>query len=296
VKLRVSAGFPLTAYDTAGNIKLYNGKPLDALAETFKNEKDPTFAPNGHTVVYVEDGQLVTADAVDRQADRDKLTAGSTNYAHPTFAPTRADTVLAVLRFTGSDSDLCFARVTKGRRVTPQCIADDKMAVRSVHWLDGGNFILLAATRLSDKSVGMYQYKSDKPFSANASNWHDGQWITDLGKRGVYDAVLSPDGKLLAGAANINGKGYRLYLTDKFDNIQFTGIQPLPVLACKLAWIDNENLAIVQFNADCDQGGSGIGQIVRVGVPDPTKPRAITGPIGITDQGDNPAFPLLLGG
>jgi beta-lactam-binding protein with PASTA domain len=288
VTLRVSAGFPLMAYDNQANVKLFDGRQLPALAKSDELEQDPTFSPNGHTVVYVEDGQLVAADVRDRQFRR-VLTSGAARYAHPTFAPTNEDAVLAMVRVNDDgDGDLCFGRV-KEDSFKPECIADDKVHVRAARWLGTGNAIILNADR--DGELGIYQYTSAKPFSADKSNWKDGRFVTEPGKRGVFDAALSPDGKLLAASANIQGKGFSLYLTDKTDNIKLTGLEPLPILACKLQWIDNQNLAIVKFNADCEQGASGVGEIVRINVTD-----KVPTPVPIVRQADNPVFRPLAGG
>jgi beta-lactam-binding protein with PASTA domain len=303
VTMLVAAGFPSMVFDNDDNVKRVTGSGgfLPAIAKSpDAREKDPTWAPDGYHVVYTSNGQLTVVDVRDIDQDRAKdpvtLTSGDAKYRDPIFAPTgtdpaapvKRDPVLAVVRAGATDADLCFARL-KNNGFQPRCLADDKLTIAAPHWVPGGKQIVVPAST-DGESWGVRLYESDKPYSADPDEWKDKGFVTDPSKRFIMDLGVSPDKKWLAAAANIHGDSFSLYLTqDPFENIKLTKVDPLPINACKVTWIDNTHLAIVKFGPSCDQT-TGAGEIARISVGNPKKQTTIV------DNGDNPSFRPLPGG
>ncbi len=296
VKLIVSAGFPRVAFDNEVNVLLANGgtgkRIPPAIAKTALQEKDPAWSADGRSVVYTlglpnsDGGRLVSADMLNRDRPPSPLRPASEKYADPSFAPITTRSVLAVSRVNpGGDRDLCFGRV-RVDSFTPQCIADPRVNIGFAHWSANGKRILAVGGQ-PDGRFGIVQYRSKRPFSARAGDWRGGGFITRRAEgKGVRDAAISPDGKRLAAVANLDTPAFQLYLTTPGD-IELRA-KPLPVPACKVMWIDSENLALVKLGETCDQSD---GEIVRINVKNPTETKPVAAP------GDNPAFqPLAAAG
>jgi beta-lactam-binding protein with PASTA domain len=290
ITLLVSAGFPLMAFDSGGNVLLIHagtGKRITpAIAKTAADERDPTWSADRTRVVYTSEGQLLAADPDNRTRKPTILGSKDEQFADPSFAPTPDRAVLAVSRINGADRDLCVG-VAKIDSFTPQCMTDERFATSFAQWSPGGTSILVPA--VSAKGVGIVRYTSEVPFSAKASDWGKGAFVTaPAPDRFVQDMAISPDGKRVAAAANIDGGAFVLYLT-KPDDLSLKNATKLDVPACKVVWLDSRTLAVVKLGSDCKQE---TGEIVRLSVDKPTDP-----PTTITTDGDNPTFkPLAAGG
>ncbi|MGH2943005.1 MAG: PASTA domain-containing protein, partial [Solirubrobacteraceae bacterium] len=286
VKMIVSAGFPRIAFDNDANVLLASGatgkRIAPAIAKTTAVEKDPTWSADGGSVVFTADGQLMSADMLQRDRAATPLRPAAEKYGDPSFAPIATRSVLAVSRQNGTDRDLCVGRV-RVDSYTPQCIADDRFSTGLARWSPDGRTILVAASQ-PDGRFGIVQYTSERPFSARKSDWGKGGFVTSRAAgRGVLDAALSPDGKRLAAIANLDTAVPQLYLTTP-DDIRLRKTQPLPLPACKVQWIDSRNLALVKLGDDCRQPD---GEIVRITVDDPSKTTTVAA------AGDNPTFQPL---
>jgi hypothetical protein len=296
VTLLVAARFPVMAFDNDQNILLADsatGKPITpAVPKSTAVEKDPSWSPDGNSVVYTSGQQLVSANMIERKRTPAPLRPSSEKYADPSFAPIATKSVLAVGHINeharvnnASDHDLCVGSVKLGK-YNPQCIVDDSFSIGFAHWTPDGKTILAFAT--SAKGLGIVRYTSDRAFSTRKADWGKGKFVTTQGgNRGVWDLALSPDGKRLAAIANFDTPVPQLYLTTP-DDIQLQKTKPLPVAACKLVWLDSRNLALVKLGDICTQL---VGEIVRITVDDPTKATPLA------TAGDNPTFqPLSVGG
>ncbi len=304
VRMLVSAGYPSMVFDNDDNVKRVTGGGgvMAAIAKSDAEEKDPTWAPDRLHVVYTSDGQLTVANVRDIDQDRAKdpvtLTSGDTKYRDPLFAPTGTDKaapvpgdpVLVFARRGAKDDDLCFARLKLNGEFNPRCITDDKVTIGTPRWMPGGKQILVPASEDGRATWGVLLYESEKPYSADAGEWEKKGFADEPGKKYTIDLAMSPDGKWLAAASNLHGNRFALYLTtEPFDNIKLANVDPQPINACKVTWIDNTHLAIVKFGPDCSQT-TGTGEIARLSVDKPKKQTTIV------DSGDNPSFRPLPGG
>ena len=132
-----------------------------------------------------------------RLADRGRVVyAGRTKYAAATFAPAPADHVLALVRRTGGDGDLCFARIGDAK-LRPRCSADKRWDLgRQISWRRGGRELLVFGVRRGQpQRFGILRYRSSHAFSTNPADWR-GELATDttVRGRGVIGAAYSPSG------------------------------------------------------------------------------------------------------
>jgi hypothetical protein len=226
-----------------------------------------------------------------RLADRGRIVYdGQTKYAAATFAPAPADGVVALVRRSGDDGDLCFGRIGAAP-LRPRCTADRHWDLgREISWRKGGRELLVfGVLRGQPGHFGILRYRSATPFSTNPADWH-GAVVTDTSVkgRGAIAAAYSPSGEDVALVANFGLTRFAVFVTGAGD-LRDPAAPALPLRACEVAWRpDGRELAVVQSD---DQCGRPVGQIVRV---DPAKPRATT---IVSGGGRHPAYqPLTYAG
>lgn len=288
VRLLVSAGVPQLAFDTGSVLRVFDptrGKTVREAAPPQGTAVEPSWSPDGRRLLYRVGTRLLLVSA--RLADRGRVVYdGTAKYAAATFAPAPADNVIALVRRTGDDGDLCFARVGTGL-LRPRCAADPRWDLgREISWRAGGRQLLVFGVRRGQPGrFGILRYTSAWAFSTNPADWH-GQLVTDtsVSGQGVIAAAYSPSGTSVALVSNIGLPRFQLRVTGA-DGLRTATGPPLPVRACEVAWRpDGRELAVVQSDDACSRA---VGEIVRL---DPQHPRMTT---TVSSGGRHPAYQPL---
>lgn len=292
VRILVAAGVPQLSYDSGDVVRVFDprlGRTIKEASPPSGKAVEPSWSPDGRRLLYRVGRRLLLVSA--RLADRGRVVYdGKTKYASATFAPAPADGVLALVRRTGDDGDLCFGRIGE-RTLAPRCIADDRWDLgRQISWRPGGRELLVfGVLRGQPGHFGILRYRSAASFSTNPHRWR-GELVTDssvLG-RGAISAAFSPSGSQVAVVANFGLRRFQVFVTASSALRDFDA-PALPVRGCEVAWRpDGRELAVVQSD---DQCGRPVGQLVRV---DPKRPRAT---ITVSSGGRHPGYqPLTYAG
>jgi len=285
VRLLVSAGVPQLAFDTGEVLQIFDprlGRIVREASPPAGDAVEPSWSPDGRRVLYRVGNRLLLVSA--RLAGNGRIVySGPTKYAAATFAPAPSDGVVALVRRTGGDGDLCFARVGEAA-LRPRCTADRRWDLgRQISWRHGGRELLVFGVRRGQPGrFGMLRYKSSRAFSTNPADWR-GELVTDTSARGrgTIAASYSPSGDKVALVTNIGLPRFQLQLTSPAD-LRDPSSPALPARACEVAWRpDGGELSVVQSDDDCTRT---LGQLVRV---NPNKPRA---QLTVTSGGRHPVY------
>ncbi|MCW3063446.1 MAG: hypothetical protein JWN32_618, partial [Solirubrobacterales bacterium] len=318
VTVLISVGYPRLAYDDFNNVLMADGgtgKKLPAVTKGTTGFVDPTWSPDGKTLVYRGatgpngTSPLFVIDTTKKDATQAQITSGSDDLHDPTFAPNRKGDLLAAIRVKplpsgGSDGDLCFLRLNGTQQVQPNCITDPQWNLgHRIAWSPDGTKILVfgiqaaattppatppttppAAPALS--TFGLVEYQSALPFSADQNQWGQGKPATDVSTpgKGVIDASFRPDGKQIALVANTDNDtgSFHVFLTKPTD-LLMAKAKALPTGACDASWRpDGGELLIAAFQPQCPSNS--LYAIARV---DPANPTQVN---QIVAQGIDPAW------
>ena len=291
VRLLVSAGSPQLAYDTGDVVRIFDprlGRTVREASPPLGAAVEPSWSPTGRRLIYRVGRRLMLVSA--RLGDRGRVVyEGRTKYAAATFAPAPADGVVALVRRTGGDGDLCFARVGAGE-LRPRCTADKRWDLgRQISWRRGGRELLVfGVLRGKPRQFGILRYRTSRPYSTNPADWR-GELATDKSTgRGAIAAAYSPSGDRVALIANTGLRRFQVFVTGARD-LRDLSTRALPVRGCELAWRpDGRELAVVQSDDACSRP---VGQIVRV---DPQRPRET---VTVSSGGRHPSYqPLTYAG
>src|SRR5204862_6801447 len=89
-----------------------------------------------------------------------------------------------------------------------------------IAWSPDRSAILVFGSKKGDpKAFGLVEFLSNVPFSTHATDWGQGQMVTDDTHpgQGVIAGQWSPDGKQLGLVANFGTQTFHLFLTSSND-------------------------------------------------------------------------------
>ncbi len=290
VRLVVAAGVPRLAFDTgAGVMRLFDprsGRTLRQASPPQGSAVEPSWTADGRRLLYRVGRRLLLASASSASAGR-VVYAGSTRFAAATIAPTLATGVVAMVRRSGSDGDLCFARLGGGD-LQPRCARDRGWDLgRAVSWRpDGRELLVFGVRRGRPGTFGILRYRSSRAFSADPREWR-GAIATDTSQsgRGAIAASYSPSGRSVGLITNVGVERFQVLLAAAAE-LRDPRARPLPVRGCEVAWRpDGREIAVVQSDDACSRP---LGQLVRVNLSTPRQAVTVAG------GGRHPAYQPLV--
>ena len=297
VTLFESVGVPQIAYDNGRDVLLANGangSGSDPIAKTAEQEKDPAFSFDGTRVAFTSEGQVFLRDLLEKDATPAALTEEGERFRDLAWAPTVDVDTLAMIKsgegtqFSDAQTSLCFGAIGREGMETRCMAPSENVLGRKVNWSPDGTTLLVFGGKRDGTEIGMVQYASRRPFSADPADWVSKGFVTDTTQGGqeVLDAALSPDGKQLAVVVLGRGGRTNLLMTKSDDFLlQDQRVKPLGVRACKVIWRpDGQELLVVRADRCL---GSPTGELIRVPIADPKGQRSLT------LSGDNPVFQPL---
>lgn len=270
VRLLVSGGIPLLAFDTGSVVRLLDpvrGRTVREAAPPEADAVEPSWTAAGAQLVYRVGRRLLLAPAQLGEGGR-VLYEGRRQYVLPTFSPSRAHATIAMIRRGDDGGDLCFATVGAGR-IEPRCARDGGWDLgRQISWRKDGREILVFGVRRGNKRrFGILRFRTDRPFTADPGAWR-ASVATSLRRpgRGAIAAAFSPSGQKVALVSNTNTPRFQLTIADA-GKLARPKAEPLPVRACEVSWRpDGDEVAVVQSDDGCQ---TALGDLVRVDVRRP---------------------------
>jgi len=292
VRLVVAAGVPRLAFDTGAVMRLFDprsGRTVREAQPPQGRAAEPSWTADGRRVLYRVGRRLLLASATSPAAGR-IVYAGRTRFAAATIAPTLATGVVAMVRRSGADGDLCFARLGGGD-LQPRCARDPRWDLgRAISWRpDGRELLVFGVRRGRPGTFGILRYRSARAFSADPRDWR-GAIATDTSQagRGVIAAAYAPSGRRVGLVTNAGLERFQVVIAASRE-LRDPAAPALPVRACELAWRpDGDELAVVQSDDACSRPD---GELVRVSVAHPRAAAIVAG------SGRHPAYqPLTYAG
>jgi WD40 repeat protein len=299
VTVLISVGYPRLAYDDGANVLMADGgsgKKLPAITKGTAGFLDPTWSPDGKTLVFrSKSGQLFLIDSTKKDDVPHPITGTSDELHDPTFAPSPKGDLLAAIRRKNNDGDLCLLRLNGTQQVQPNCIPDPQWDLGNrIAWSPDGLQILVPGSQPppgaqpganQPNNFGLIQYKSSLPFTADQNQWGQGKPVTDVSTpgKGVIGAAFAPNGKQIALVADTdNDQGnFKVFLI-KPNDFFMAKAKTLPIPACDVSWRpDGGELLIAVFQQGC---GASAYTLARV---DPAKPTQL---VTLVQQGLDPTW------
>ncbi len=289
VRLVVAAGVPRLAFDTgAGAMRLFDPRSDRTVRQATPPEgsaTEPSWTADGRRVLYRVGRRLLLASATSSSAGR-VVYDGATRFAAATIGPTLQTGVVALVRRSGADGDLCFARLGGGD-LQPRCARDPRWDLgRAISWrADGRELLVFGVRRGRPGTFGILRYRSATAFSVDPRDWR-GAIATDISQqgRGVIAAAFAPSGRNVGLITNVGIERFQVLVTPAAE-LRHPRARALPVRACELAWRpDGAEIAVVQSDDACSRP---LGQLVRV---DLARPRQT---VTVAAGGRHPAYQPL---
>ena len=266
VKLIVSAGFPLLAYDTGGATRVvegFMGWPPVSVKPGASFTTSGSWSPDGTRFAYVRRKRvywrLLGPDGSAPVTPPQLVRRARPPVRQVAFAPS------GVLAFVRRDEEgvaqLCRTDLARPED-KPGCDDVRGWRVNGLSWSSDGTQILLAVKSLRDADdFGLLRV------TQGGAGWHVGNRLLATGKgaRGVRAAAFAPEGDRVAVVSNLHDGFFRLALTTESEP-EPDDSDYLPVQGCDVAWLpDGEQLSVVQ--GSCSRPG--VGPIVRVRLDEP---------------------------
>jgi beta-lactam-binding protein with PASTA domain len=292
VRIVVAAGVPRLAFDTGSVMRLFDpgrGRTVREAQPPEGSAAEPSWTADGRRVLYRVGRRLLLASATSASGGR-VVYAGRTRFAAAAIAPTLTTGAVAMVRRSGADGDLCFARLGGGD-LQPRCARDPKWDLgRAISWRpDGLELLVFGVRRGKAGTFGILRYRSARAFSTDPRDWR-GTIATDTSQkgRGVIAAAYSPSGRNVGLITNVGIERFQVLITPA-SQVRDPSARPLPVRACELAWRpDGYEIAVVQSDDACSRPD---GELVRVELKRPRET------ITVAAGGRHPAYqPLTYAG
>ncbi|HWC26251.1 MAG TPA: PASTA domain-containing protein [Solirubrobacteraceae bacterium] len=277
VRLVVAAGVPWLAFDTGSVMRLFDprgGRTVREAAPPVGSAGEPSWSADGRRVLYRVGRRLLLVSA--SSASRGRVVyAGRTRFAAATIAPTLTAGVVALVRRSGRDGDLCLARLGGGD-LRPRCLRDPRWDLgRTISWRpDGRELLVFGVRRGRPGTFGILRYRSTRAFSADPRHWR-GAIATDTGRRGrgVIAAAYGP-AREVALVTNVGLDRFQLVVAPA-ARLRDRRARALPVRACEVAWRpDGAEVAVVQSDDACSRPN---GELVRVDLARPRRTVTVAG-------------------
>ena len=246
-------------------------------------------------MAFTSEGQVFLRDLLDKDATPQPLTKNGELFRDLAWAPTVDVNTLAMIESNAARqipdvrSALCFGAINRDGMVTRCMEPSENVLGRKINWSPDGTTLLVFGGKPDGSEIGMIEYVSERPFSADPADWESKGFVTDTTKQGqgVLDAAISPDGKQLAVVVLDDDGTTNLFMTKPDDLLlQNPKVKPLGVRACKVIWRgDSQELVVIRSDACL---GSDTGELLRVSAANPTDDQQS---LGLT--GDSATFQSL---
>jgi beta-lactam-binding protein with PASTA domain len=282
VKLIVSAGFPLVAYDDGRDALIVGGaagSPRKGISARAEVAGRGAWTADGKRVAYVKEDRLYTK-SLKRGAPSTRILTDGKRPSHPAFAPLLKRDVLVFATPDAKDHDpqVCWMDVTGLQLLGPSCREVSAKRIDGFAWSPRGTVLLVFAE--TDKgNTGLLRLATGTPFASAADQWTGGEGLVTPDDLQVRAAAFSPDAKRIAVVSNLRYGFFYVSIVAKGELGKLKKLAKPALLGCDVDWRpDGKELLVVQAGLDCgdsnavDADGNAaaaVGPIVRAPVANP---------------------------